>query len=499
MPKSQNFIAVDLGATSGRIVLGMFNEDSLQLHEVSRFPNSIIAANGHYYWNFLGLYHSILEGIKAAAARNIEITSIGIDTWGVDFACFDRNGELLGNPYSYRDPHTRSAQEEFFRIVPRDEVYRSTGIQFMDFNSLFQLHAMRSRRSPLLEAADKILFMPDAFSFLLTGQMVSEYTITSTSQMMDARRRRFDPRPLAALGLTDDHFGRPVYPGEHIGVLTEMVQQQTGLGPVPVIAVAGHDTASAVAAVPARDKHFAYLSSGTWSLMGIESDTPIINDESFALNFTNEGSASGGICFLKNICGLWLLERCRQEWEGEGEATDYSRLIAEAAVTAPFACCIDPDDAAFANPSSMVAAIQEYARRSAQNPPHSRGHITRTIFESLAFRYRAVLASLRRFADFPIERLHVIGGGSRNSLLNQFTANALGIPVTAGPTEATAIGNILIQARAAGVADDSVVMPTGGGAGLNVTHFSPQEQSLWADHYEHFMEIAAKGAGMDHG
>ncbi|HNW58899.1 MAG TPA: rhamnulokinase family protein [bacterium] len=489
MTTARNFIAVDLGATSGRLILGSVGEGRLELQELSRFPNKIITANGHYYWDFLGLYQAILEGLHLAAERQIAITSIGIDTWGVDFVCFAPNGELLGNPYSYRDPHTAGAQESFFRIVPRDEVYRTTGIQFMNFNSLFQLHAMRAHHSAALAAAAKVLFMPDAFSYMLTGEMAAEYTIASTSQLLDARSKTFDRTLLEALGMDESRFGRMLLPGEVIGTLTAAVQKQTGLGPVPVIAVAGHDTAAAVAAVPASDAHFAYLSSGTWSLMGIESPAPIIDEESFALNFTNEGGIDGTIRFLKNICGLWLLERCRAQWGGDADANAYPRLVAEAEAAPPFAASIDPDDAGFANPPDMVAAIRHFCERTGQPAPQSRGEITRTIFESLALRYRQVFESLRHLAGFPITRLHVIGGGSQNALLNQFTANALGIPVVAGPSEATAIGNIMVQARSAGLFPDRQAMRACIRAAVAVQNYQPEQQQDWTRSYERYLKV----------
>ena len=357
--KTTNFFAVDLGATSGRTILGMIKSGSIELREINRFPNKIIEANGHFYWDFLGLYQSILEGLKIVAEEGIEIKSIGIDTWGVDFVCFDKNGEVLGNPYSYRDPHTDDAQANFFKIVPRDQVYKTTGIQFMNFNSLFQLSAMKSHNSAKLPVADKILFMPDALSYMLTGNMVTEYTIASTSQMLDAKTQRFDPTLLKALGLSEKNFGKFVFPGEVIGTLSASVQKQTGLGAIPVIAVAGHDTGSAVAAVPAQDKNFAYLSSGTWSLMGIETNAPVINDESFALNFTNEGGVEGTIRFLKNICGMWLLERCRAEWGTDDAENAYPKLIDDAMAAKAFVSFINPDAPDFANPASMVKAIQE--------------------------------------------------------------------------------------------------------------------------------------------
>lgn len=487
--KTTNFFAVDLGATSGRTILGMIRSGSIELREINRFPNKIIEANGHFYWDFLGLYQSILEGLKLVAEEGIEIQSIGIDTWGVDFVCFDKNGEVLGNPYSYRDPHTDDAQQNFFKIVPRDQVYKSTGIQFMNFNSLFQLSAMKSHNSSKLPVTDKILFMPDALSYMLTGKMVTEYTIASTSQMLDAKTKKFDPLLLKALGLSENNFGNFVFPGEIIGALSENVQKQTGLGPVPVIAVAGHDTGSAVAAVPANDKNFAYLSSGTWSLMGIETNAPILTEESFQLNFTNEGGIEGTIRFLKNICGMWLLEKCRTEWGTMSDENSYPQLIADAKAADSFISFINPDAPDFSNPTSMVKAIQNYCEKSNQVVPRTKAEITRCIFESLAFRYRQVLDSLKKFATFPIENLHVIGGGSKNAMLNQFTANALGIPVIAGPMEATAIGNIMVQAKAVGFYSDIQSMRNSINDSIDLVTFKPENTEEWNQYYQRFLTV----------
>lgn len=489
MSDQRHFIAIDLGASSGRVMLGTAGAGTVELRELSRFANPLITTTGQVYWDFLGLYQHILEGLKRAAAARVEITSIGIDTWGVDFACFAANGELLGNPRSYRDPHTAGAQEEFFRRIPRKRIYQTTGIQFMDFNSLFQLAAMRRASSPILAAADKILFMPDAFSCMLTGEMVCEYTIASTSQLLDARARRFDPELLAALELTEAHFGRPVWPGETIGTLNEAVQRQTGLGAVPVIAVAGHDTASAVAAVPASSNRCAYLSSGTWSLMGIESDQPIIDDGSYRFNFTNEGGLGGKICFLQNICGLWLLERCRAEWAEQGEEVSYEQLAAAAAATEPFAGLIDPDDPLFVNPASMLEAIGQYLERTDQNELVGPGEVTRAILESLAYRYNEVLGTLGHLAGYKIEQLHIIGGGSQNDLLNQFTANATAIPVIAGPAEATAIGNVMVQALAAGIYPDRESMRAAIRQAVSVRTYNPVDQEAWDEGFVRYCKI----------
>lgn len=482
----QCFFAVDLGATSGRTILGTFTADGLEMEELNRFPNHLIETAGHFYWDIYELYRCIIEGLKIAARKeDIQISSIGLDTWGVDFVCVGRDGGFLRQPYSYRDPHTAGAPEAFFTRVPRRYVYEWTGIQVMNFNTLFQLDTLRRNNDSALAATDKLLFMPDALSYMLTGEMVTEYTIASTAQLVNAGTRKLEDSLLSQLGLTQANFGRFVYPGETVGTLTPEVQRMTGLGAIPVVAVAGHDTASAVAAVPAMNRNFAYLSSGTWSLMGVETDAPVINKETEALNFTNEGGVEGTIRLLKNICGMWLLERCRAAW---GEVS-YPELIAEAEAAEPFRSLINPDDALFANPSDMEQAIRTYCRDRHQPVPETRGQVVRCIFESLALRYRQVLENLCSLSPRPVETLHVIGGGSRNDLLNQWTASAVGIPVIAGPSEATAIGNVMIQALAAGTAEDVASMRRLVNRSLPLKTFLPREAEVWDAAYLHFKQL----------
>ena len=482
----QCFFAVDLGATSGRTILGTFTPEGLEMEDVNRFPNRLIETGGHFYWDIYELYRHIIEGLKIVAQKgDVEITSIGIDTWGVDFVCVGKDGGFLRQPYSYRDPHTAGAPDAFFEKVARKQVYEWTGIQVMNFNSLFQLDTLRRNGDSALAAADKLLFIPDALSYMLTGEKVTEYTIASTAQLVNAKTRKLENALLRELGLTENNFGRFVYSGEKIGTLTKEVQRMTGLGEIPVIAVAGHDTASAVASVPAMNPDFAYLSSGTWSLM--ETESPVITEETESLNFTNEGGVNGTIRLLKNICGMWLLERCRAAW---GE-TSYPELIAEAETAEPFRSLINPDNALFANPDDMENAIRKYCMDTNQPVPETRGQIVRCIFESLALRYRQVLDDLRGLASQPIETLHVIGGGSRNELLNQFTANAVGIPVVAGPSEATALGNVMMQAMAIGEAADVPGMRKLIHNSIPLKTYQPQNMENWGQAYIHFKNIVS--------
>ena len=480
-----NFVAVDLGATSGRVILATFGGEGVKMEEIHRFPSPIIQMCGHFYWDLPAIYQSVLKGLKMVAERGIDVQSIGIDTWGVDVALFGEDGTMLSLPHSYRDPHTVGAPEEFFKRMPREELYERTGIQVMNFNTLFQLDTMRRNNSSALKAAKKILFIPDALAYLLTGEMVTEYTIASTSHMINPRTRKWDEKILEMLGLDADKFGRQVMPGEKIGTLSEEVQRLTGLGAVEVVAVASHDTGSAVATVPAKDMSMAYLSSGTWSLMGVVSPEPVITERSQQLNFTNEGGVGGTIRVLKNICGMWLLERCRAEWGEIG----YGELIAQAEKAEPFRSIINPDAPCFANPESMTAAIDGYCETTNQPAPSCIGEYVRTIFESLALRYRQVVGMLSEFTGVKVEQLYVIGGGAKNDMLNQFSSNAIGVEVTTGASEATAWGNIAVQAESTKQLGGFAEIMQMCSPLLESKHYEPQDKELWQQGYEKFLKV----------
>ena len=449
MAHNHSFLAFDCGATSGRALLGTFADGSFTMEEVYRFPNQVLEVCGRCYWNVWSIYEHFVTCLQQLGRAGLRIDSIGVDTWGVDFGCIAADGSLLGLPRAYRDPYTAGIPAQVFEKIPRTELYAATGIQIMDFNTIFQLYAQTQAGDAVLAAAESILFMPDLLSYLLTGNAVCEYTDASTSGMMDQTSRQFNTKLLRRLGIRPDVLLPIVQPGTQVGVLRPQLAAATGLGRVPVIAVAGHDTASAIAAVPAADERFAYLSSGTWSLMGIEVPAPIINEASAAANFTNEGGIDGTTRFLKNITGMWLLEQCRKQWKAAGRDYGYAQLVDMALAEAAFPGRINPDDPRFANPADMPAEISAALEISASD-----AQIVSCIYHSLADRYKEVLHLLQTFAPFPIEKLHVIGGGSANGLLNQWTADALGIPVVAGPTEATAIGNLMLQARAAGLVAD---------------------------------------------
>ena len=458
MKKQYRFLAFDCGATSGRAILGTFTDDSFRMEEVYRFPNQTLEIGGKYYWNVYSIYEHLLKCLKELGQRHITLDSIGIDTWGVDFGCIGHDGTLLGLPRAYRDPYTDDVPDKFFKIVSREQLYALTGIQIMNFNSIFQMFAQAEEGSVAYRHAKKILFMPDLLSYLLTRGKVCEYTIASTSGLINPKTQRFEPSLMAAVGLTDDQIPDRVQSGEVVGKLRFGIAKETGLGEVPVVAVAGHDTASAIVAVPAENEHFAYLSSGTWSLMGIEVPEPIITEQSARLNFTNEGGIEGTTRFLKNITGMWLVEQCRKKWMAQGKEYSYTQMTEMAASVKAYAGRINPDDPRFANPADMEAEIKNAVADNGFAVPANDAELLSCIYHSLAERYKEVLDMLQEMAPFKIEKLHIIGGGSANALLNQWTADAIGMPVMAGPTEATAIGNLMVQAKAAGLVSDRWAM-----------------------------------------
>jgi rhamnulokinase len=486
--KSHTFIAFDLGATSGRAIAGTLADGRISTEEIARFNNGIIPVGEHFHWNILGIYNILKNSLKTCAVEGkFQPASIGIDTWGVDFGLLAGDGSLLGEPYAYRDPHTGGMMDEYFKLVPREKVYDLTGIQFMQFNSLFQLFTMKRNGSSLLEAAQDLLFLPDLLNYLFTGEKKAEFTIASTSQMLN-------PKTMNWAGELFDAFGAPVslmqeivLPGTVVGLLTDAIAKETGIGKIPVVAVGAHDTASAIAAVPAEGENWAYLSSGTWSLMGIETRKPLIDKDTEAMNFTNEGGVEGTFRFLKNITGLWLLEQCRKEWERENWS--YGQLVDMAKAEKPFRSFVDPDAPDFMNPDSMVKAICNYCSRTGQEAPETAGQTVRCIFESLAMKYWHTIELLKRVSPHPIEKLHVIGGGSKNAYLCQLTANAIGMPVIAGPAEGTALGNLLVQAMALRHLDSLADVRKVVRNSVETETYLPQDVAEWDKAYGHFRSI----------
>ena len=485
---TKNFFAVDLGATSGRTILATFDGGRVEMKEITRFANPMIPLGGHLYWDIAGLYNEVLRGLREIADKGFEIDSIGIDTWGCDFAFFASDGQLLGMPHCYRDQHTVGAQEKFFEKMPATEVYKRTGIQFMDFNSLFQLDTLQRNGSQALEHADKVLFIPDALIYMLTGKAICEYTVASTSQMLNPFTGDLDADILSALGLERDKFGIMTKPGTVVGTLNAQVQEATGLGAIPVIAVAGHDTGSAVAAVPAADKEYAYLSCGTWSLLGIESQDAIISDDSFRENFTNEGGIEGTTRFLKNICGLWLFEQSRKDFKDAPASVGELVALCE---QSDYDGLIYPDAPCFAAPASMTAAIREFCAATGQDEPQSPADYCRCIFRSLALRYRQVVEILQGMCDFPITKLHVIGGGSQNKYLMQYAANALNMPVICGPVEGTALGNVLMQIKASDSSLTLEKMREISAASVELVTYYPVDADKWNEEYKIFKNIVS--------
>jgi rhamnulokinase len=442
-------LALDLGAESGRAILGTLEEKRLRIKEIHRFPTGVLKINNRLYWNIYRIFEEVKTALSLCAKINIP-DSIGIDTWGVDFGFLDTSGQLIGLPFSYRDRRTEGAVDAFFNKVSREELYKITGIQIMELNSIFQLESMIRDKSPQLDIADSVLFIPDILNYFLCGIKKTEFTFATTSQIFNPSLMNWDPVLIKALGANPALFQEIISPGSILGILSTEISKETGIPEIPIIAVAAHDTASAVVAIPSHGGDWAYISSGTWSLMGVEASSPIINEVSYRSNFTNEGGVQGRWRVLKNISGMWLLQECRRAWGSEGLTQTYDELIKEAESARAFSALIDPDYKGFKSPADMPGAIREYCKKTGQTVSQERGEMTRSILEGLALKYRFVLEQLRDVFNSEINRIHIIGGGSRNELLNRFTAEATGLPVVAGPVEATSIGNLLMQAVALG-------------------------------------------------
>lgn len=448
------YLAVDFGGGSGRVMAGSICQGVLKLEEVYRFSNKQVRMGNHIYWDFPALFDEMKNGIRQAVRQGYRVRSIGIDTWGVDFGLIDKDGNLLGNPVCYRDTRTDGLPEELFDEPALRAHYAEAGIQVMSINTLFQLYSLKKKEDAQLQVADRLLFMPDLFSYYLTGVANNEYCIASTSELLDARTRTWNRALIDRLGVPQSLFGEIVMPGTVRGKLKKEIREELGISQeIEVVAVGSHDTSSAVFAVPGAGKNRAFLSSGTWSLLGVELEEPILTEEARKAGFTNEGGVGGKIRFLQNITGLWMLQRLIGEWKEEGKETDYEYLIS-VAETADITSVIDVDDKVFQSPVNMAEAIAGYCRNHGVQIPVSQGEYVRCVLQSLAQRYKQGMERLNALLPAPIEQLHIVGGGCRNRLLNRLTSEALGIPVYAGPVEATAIGNILVQALAAGEITD---------------------------------------------
>jgi rhamnulokinase len=492
----RNFLAFDLGAESGRAVLGTLEEGKLTLAEKHRFLNPMGRMNGHLFWNLLSQWEELKTGLRKAAVEQhgdhktpVALHGIGVDTWGVDFGLVSQAGEVLGNPFNYRDTRTDGMFEVAFARVPKTEIFEATGIQFMEINSLYQLLAMKEQGSEMLNCADTLLFVPDLFNYLFTGQRKCEFSIASTSQMYDPRKKTWATGMLEKLGLPTRIMPEVVPSGTVIGPLRADIAAECGVERVLVIAPACHDTASAVAAVPAEGNDWCYISSGTWSLMGVELPDPIINEKSLRYNYTNEGGVGGTIRFLKNIMGLWLVQECRRQWQREGYDHGYSELTQMAERSKLLGTIIDPDHKPFLTPGEMPRKIEEFCKQTAQRPPNTRGEFVRACLDSLALTYRRTLEGLEDVLGRRVSVIHIVGGGCQNELLNQMTADACNRVVLAGPIEATAIGNILVQAMATG---DIKTLSDARGVVRNsfeVKRYEPRQTKIWDEAYVRYRKM----------
>ncbi len=484
-----HLVGFDFGASNGRAVHGAFDGNRLTIRELHRFPNEPVQVGDTLYWDVLRLFQQMQQGLFKAAREGITPAAVGIDTWGVDFGLLDRNGRLLSNPVHYRDGRTDGMMEKAYGILQKEEIFHHTGLAFMQFNTLYQLLALRRADDPTLAAAKRLLFMPDLFSYFLSGETGTEYTIASTSQLTDPRTRGWSPPIFDAFGLPKELFAPLCEPGTVRGALRGVLKAQMGIqGETLVVAGAQHDTAAAVAAVPAEGKNFAYISSGTWSLLGAETGAPVISPGVLDANYTNEGGVCGTTRVLKNIMGMWILQECRRAWLAEGTCEDYAGLAALAEQEAPFRSLFDPDDDRFLSPGDMPGRIRAYCLETNQPAPETRGQFARAIYESLALKYRWALKRLERdILGRAVDCLHIVGGGSHNALLNRMTASAIQKPVIAGPGEATAIGNLLIQAMALGAVGSLADLRAVVRASFDTVTCMPENGGAWDDAYGRFL------------
>ena len=493
MTQPNHLLAIDLGAESGRAILGTLNDGKLVLTEIRRFPNVPVRLPDGLHWDILRLWTDIKDALALAIRKGgKQSLSIGVDTWGVDFGLLDRRGALIGNPYHYRDSRTDGMVDEAFRRMPREKIFDFTGIQFMQLNTLYQLLAMVVGKSPALDSAETFLTTPDLLNYWLTGEIASEFSIATTTQCYDPRQCDWSAPLLDALNIPRRIFPRVIMPGTMLGALLPHVADEVG-AQVTVIAPACHDTGSAVAAVPARNPDFAWISSGTWSVIGAELREPVITPASLQYNFTNEGGVGGTFHFSKNIAGLWLVQECRRAWAHKGNEFSYDALTQMAARARPFCAVIDVDDADFLKPGDMPARLRAYCERTGQKSPESQGEFVRCALEGVALKYRDVLEHLEEMVGHRLEPIHIVGGGTQNHLLSQFTADATGRRVVTGPIEATAIGNLMVQAIALGhissLADARTIIANS----FETSTFKPGNRAGWDEAYARLSELLNGG------
>ena len=482
-------LAYDFGASSGRAMLGSYDGKTINIEEIHRFSNDPVYLNDTLYWDILRLFHEMKTGlIEARKAGHSDIKSIGINTWGVDFGLIDEKGRLLENPIHYRDKRTDGLMEEVWEKVGKKNLYDRTGTQFMQFNTFYQLYSIAKNRPELFERTDKLLFMPDLLSYFLTGEKVAEFSMASTTQMLNSKTGDWDYELLDKLGIPSGILEKVVDSATVIGKLTEQVCYETGLKPITVTAVAGHDTGSAMIAAPADTDLFAFLSSGTWSLLGSELSEPVVNDLTYKYEYSNEGGINRTARLIKNIMGLWIYQECRRQWNKEGDPVSFDELEMSARKAKPFACLIDVDHQDFYHPGEMPERVVDYCRRTGQYVPQNRAEIVRCIMESLALKYRYVFDGLCKIVGSRIPKLHMVGGGCKNTMISQFTANALGTEVTAGPIEATAIGNIAAQLIALGEIKDLRQARAVIKSSFEIKSYFPQDKELWEEKFDYYLK-----------
>ena len=492
MTQTRNYLAIDLGAESGRTIVGTLADKHLTLTETHRFANGPVRLTDGLHWDVLRLWSDIREGIsKSPLTTGKVLDGIGLDTWAIDFALLDRKGSLLGNPFHYRDARTDGMMEEAFKTLPRAEIFANTGIQFMQINTLYQLLAMVRQESPLFDIAKSFVTIPDLFNYWLSGEITNEFTNATTTQCFDPMKRDWSTTILDAFNIPSHLFKPVTDPGTRIGTLLPSLAEETGAGAVPVLLPACHDTGSAVVAVPAAigNQEFAWISSGTWSIMGVETHQPVVNEKALAYNFTNEGGVFGTWRFSKNVMGLWLVQECRRAWLRGGEEISFDALTQLTAESEPFQSVIDPDFAEFLHPGDMPSRIQKFCMDTNQSVPQTKGQIIRVALEGVVLKYRLVLERLEELIGKQLSRIHIIGGGTKNKILNQFTADATGRTVITGPVEATAIGNILMQAIGMNQIDSLAEAREIVRASFETEVFEPQGTAQWDEAYTRLQKV----------
>lgn len=485
----RNYLAVDLGAESGRTIIGSLSDNKLTLSETHRFPNVPVRLNDGLHWDILHLWNEIKSGVAASVKGGARFESMGLDTWGVDFALLDKNNSLLSNPFHYRDGRTDGMLDEAFKRMDRAEIFANTGIQFMQINTLYQLLAMSLQKSPLFDIARTFLTIPDLLNFWLSGEITNEFTNATTTQCLDPRKRDWALPVLSAMDIPAHLFKPTTDPGTGLGTLLKPLAEETGAGAVRIVVPACHDTGSAVVAVPAKNQDFAWISSGTWSIMGVEVREPCVDERALACNLTNEGGVFGTWRLSKNIMGLWIVQECKRAWARQGEDLSYDEITLLAAQAKPFIAVMDPDHSDFFHPGDMPGQIQNYCARTNQTVPQTKGEVIRVALESIALKYRWVLERLEELTSKKFAPIHIIGGGTKNKLLNQFTANSTKRTVITGPVEATAIGNILMQAigmnHISSLGEARAVVR----ASMEEDGYEPQHASDWDDAYSLLLKV----------